>query len=48
MTERIDLVYDRLVAEEKLKRRSKCERLAAIAFQAPKGRDHNPRPPLAG
>lgn len=33
MSKRIDLVYDRLVAEEKLKRGSKYERLAAIVFK---------------
>lgn len=33
MTDRIDLVYDRLVAEEKLKAGTKYERLAAIAFR---------------
>lgn len=33
MSERIDLVYDRLVAEEKLKRGRKYERLAAIVFK---------------
>jgi hypothetical protein len=33
MTERIDLVYDRLVASEKLKAGTKYERLAAIAFR---------------
>jgi hypothetical protein len=33
MTERIDLVYDRLVADEKLKAGTKYERLAAIAFR---------------
>lgn len=33
MTERIDVVYDRLVADEKLKAGTKYERLAAIAFR---------------
>ncbi len=33
MSERIDLAYERLVAEEKLKRGSKYERLAAIVFK---------------
>jgi hypothetical protein len=34
MSQMIDLVYDRLVAEEKLKSGSKYERLAAIVFRA--------------
>jgi hypothetical protein len=34
MSQSIDLVYDRLVAEEKLKSGSKYERLAAIVFRA--------------
>lgn len=33
MTKRIDLVYDRLVADEKLKAGTKYERLAAIVFR---------------
>ncbi len=33
MSEGVDLVYDRLVAEEKLKRGTKYERLAAIVFR---------------
>lgn len=33
MTDRIDLVYDRLLADEKLKTGTKYERLAAIAFR---------------
>src|ERR1700722_11209233 len=33
MSEKIELVYDRLVAEEKLKAGTKYERLAAVAFR---------------
>lgn len=36
-TKALDLVYDRLVAEEKLKQGTKYERLAAIAFAAMEG-----------
>lgn len=38
MSSRIDLIYDRLVAEEKLKEGTKYERLAAIVFRELTGR----------
>lgn len=38
MSARIDLIYDRLIAEEKLKEGTKYERLAAIAFSVLTGR----------
>lgn len=39
MSSQIDLIYDRLVAQEKLKDRTKYERLAAIAFSLLTGRE---------
>lgn len=39
MSEAIDLVYDRLVADERLKAGTKYERLAAIAFRHVTGRE---------
>src|SRR5829696_3745499 len=38
MTQRTDLIYNRLVADEKLKAGTKYERLAAIAFRILTGR----------